>query len=127
MLSQPGQYASVSNGDITQAFRNSMNKVLNEDATSTDCEALINFWQAAYYAEEHILKDPFGDKGVTTSFHHGMTTGSLEPYFGTFNSPNNFFGIAASQVIYNPSGTPPPVRRPVRPPRPPRRPVVVLQ
>lgn len=37
VLSQPRQYASVSGGDITQAFRNSMNKVLNEDATSTDC------------------------------------------------------------------------------------------
>jgi RHS repeat-associated protein len=118
VLSQPGQYASIINGDISQAFRNSLNKVLNEDATSTDCIALINSWQAAYYAEEHILRDPFGDEGVTTSFHHGMATGSLEPYFGTFKSPNNFFGIVASQVVYNPSGTPPP--SPSRRPRPPR-------
>jgi len=123
VLNQPGQYASVSGGDINQAFRNSLDKVLNEDATSMDCIAAINSWQAALYALEHILKDPFGDQGVTTSFHHGNQPSPQEIYFGTFNSLNNFFGIPESRVVYNPSGTPLPRPRPIRPPHPPRRPV----
>lgn len=122
VLDAPGQYASVSGGNITAAFQTSMNKVLAEDATSQDCVSLVNSYQAGVYALDHILADPFGSQGVTTSFHHGTMTGSLEPYFGTFKSPNNFFGIPNSQVVYNPSGQPPPAppRRPIHP-RPPRR------
>jgi RHS repeat-associated protein len=122
VLSAPGQYASVRGGDLMAAFQTSMNKVLAEDATSHDCVSLVNSYQAGVYALEHILADPFGSEGVTTSFHHGTTTGSIEPYFGTFKSPNNFFGIPNSNAVYNPSGQPPPApprRRPV--PLPPIR------
>ena len=43
-------------------------------------------------------------KGVTTSFHHGTKTDSIEPYFGTFESPNNFFGITTENAVFAPIG-----------------------
>ncbi len=116
VLDQAGQYASVSGGNIDAAFQKKLTTVLSEDATSHDCINLANSYQAGLYATEHILQDPFASEGLTTSFHHGTATGSLEPYFGAFQSPNNFFGIPGSNVVYNPTGAPPP--RPSRPTRP---------
>jgi RHS repeat-associated protein len=108
VLNARGQYQSVSNGDITAAFSKSLDAALNSDAGSKECANLANDYQAAYYALGHVLVDPFGSNGVTTGFHHGTSTGSLEQLFGSFQSPNNFFGIPTARVVYNPSGTPPP-------------------
>ena len=63
VLNQPGQYSTVSAGNIDAAFQKQLNTVLAEDATSQDCISLINSYQAGLYALEHILIDPLQAKG----------------------------------------------------------------
>jgi len=45
VLNQTNQYASVSNGDVTPAFQNRMNKVLAGDINAKDCVSLVNSYQ----------------------------------------------------------------------------------
>jgi hypothetical protein len=113
VLSASGQYATInsSTGNLTATYLSNLSSVLDGSNSATACDdveaSLAQTWGLWVGA-----LDPFAGLGTVTSFHYGNSHPSLESYFGTFGSPNNFFGIPGAG--YAPPATPPtpsPTRR----------------
>ena len=142
IIGQPGQFSTITGGiwhpqlrsDLQQTLADVMDgepsagDELDLDLTSfglgevSMTHECFDVWQsevAASFALYGGSTDPFASAGYTTSFHHGMTTTPLQPFFGNFGTANNFFGIPAGSVTTNPNGGIQ-HKRPIRLPKPPR-------
>lgn len=129
MLSANGQYASIRNGDINAGFKSNLKTELGDSDSSAECENILDSYFAAYYAVHHMLTgvyDPFSGIGVVTSFHHGWRPSPLEGVFGTFGSPNNFFGfpfVNGKPTAMPYRRVPIPIPKPIPLPKPPIHPI----
>ena len=117
MLGQPNQNATVTGGPsgarLAGTFQDRLDSVLNQDqaggslvipgpagpvSMTPECVNLWQSWLVASQALAGLVRDPFSQHGVTTGFHHGFRVGQIEPYFGSFGTANNFFGIRRELV-----------------------------
>jgi RHS repeat-associated protein len=141
IIGQPGQFSTISGGIWHPQLRSDLRQTLADvmdsepsagDEVDLDLTSLglgvvsmthecFDVWQSEVAADFTLYggsTDPFASAGYTTSFHHGVTTTPLQPFFGNFGTANNFFGIPAGSVTT--SQNPGKHRSPIRPPKPPR-------
>jgi RHS repeat-associated protein len=139
ILGQPGQYSTFAGGPSNPHLRgdlqSDLDDLLDEKPTADDhidiqvgntvtsmshnCYNVWQSWVTASFALSGSSTDPFARRGYTTSFHHGLMTTHAEPWFGSFGTANNFFGIPNDAVTVNATPPQPLIRTP--PQRPPGR------
>ena len=118
----PSQFAVwQSPGQLTSTAQTNLNSALTKDATSVNCESLLQSFATAWdywgARNNHGLYFDPGTGLIFTSFHSGSNPvkSSYESWIGSSGSGNVFSGVSDSQVLA--SGVPIPQPRPIRPPR----------